>query len=157
LFSLLIRNLFFTILQPGLVVGLFPYLIVREKVNTLFEPPFEAHQYAGIFLFFIGWCLVLYCIYRFAVEGHGILSPADPTKNLVVKGIYQYSRNPMYIGVVLALIGEVVFTMSSTLLIYTGIVFTMFNLFIILIEEPRLRKDFGEEYLAYGKRVRRWL
>jgi protein-S-isoprenylcysteine O-methyltransferase Ste14 len=75
----------------------------------------------------------------------------------VVKGIYQYSRNPMYIGVMLALIGELIFSRSISLLMYAGFVFIMFNLFIFFVEEPRLRRDFGEIYLAYCKRVKRWI
>ncbi len=157
MFALFIRNLFFTILQPGFVAGLIPYWIVHKKLNVLFSTPFEAYHYAGIFIFFVGWCIILYCIYRFAVEGHGTLSPADPTKNLVVKGIYQYSRNPMYIGVMLALLGEVIFSMSLSLLIYSAVIFIIFNLFIIFVEEPRLRRDFGESYLDYCKHVKRWI
>ena len=98
----------------------------------------------------------MYCIYRFAVEGRGTLSPADQTKNLVAMGIYQYSRNPMYIGVMLALIGEVFFTKAALLMIYTGCVFIMFNLFIMFVEEPRLKRDFGEAYKLYCQKVRRW-
>ena len=155
--SLFLRNLFFTILQPGIVLGLIPYLLARDKFRDLFHHPFGMYQFAGMILFFIGVCIVLYCVYRFAVEGHGTLSPADPTKRLVVKGLYQYSRNPMYIGVVLALAGEVIFSGSNALFLYTAIISIMFNFFIILVEEPRLRKDFGEEYITYSKKVRRWM
>jgi len=157
MFSLFIRNLIFTILQPGLVVGLVPYWLIRNKVDSLFVFPLKVHQYVGALIFILGWYLIFYCVYRFAIEGRGTLSPADPTKNLVVKGIYRYSRNPMYIGVTLALVGEVIFTLSSALLVYSTIVFIAFNLFIILVEEPRLRRDFGEEYLAYCRKVRRWV
>ena len=155
--SLFFRNLIFTILQPGIVICLFPYLIASEEIKTRFSLPFGFSQYAGLIFFFLGWCLVLYCIYRFAVEGKGTLSPADQTKNLVVKGLYQYSRNPMYIGVMLALIGEVIFTNTNSLLIYTACVFIMFNLFVKFVEEPRLRRDFGDQYNDYCKKVRRWV
>ena len=155
--SLFLRNLFFTILQPGLVAGLFPYLLASDKIRWRFDSTFGMAQYAGMILFVFGWMLILYCIYRFAVEGHGTLSPADPTKNLVMKGIYQYSRNPMYIGVMGALIGASLFGSSITLIIYSGVIFLMFNVFILLVEEPRLKKDFGEPYLIYCRKVRRWL
>ena len=154
--SLFFRNLIFTILQPGIVIGLFPYFIAGEEFKIRWNLPFAFSQYAGLFFFILGWSLVLYCIYRFAVEGRGTLSPADQTKNLVAKGIYQYSRNPMYIGVMLALIGEVFFTKAASLMIYTGCVFTMFNLFIMFVEEPRLKRDFGEAYKLYCQKVRRW-
>jgi protein-S-isoprenylcysteine O-methyltransferase Ste14 len=62
----------------------------------------------------------------------------------------------MYVGVILILIGEAVITNSSTLWIYLAIILVAFNLFIILHEEPRLRRDFGDAYVEYSKKVRRW-
>jgi len=97
------------------------------------------------------------CIYEFAVFGKGTLSPLDPTKRLVVRGLYRYSRNPMYVGVMLMLIGEAIFAASIPLLIYLVLVFIGFNLFILLHEEPRLKRDFAEEYAEYCKKVRRWI
>jgi protein-S-isoprenylcysteine O-methyltransferase Ste14 len=71
--------------------------------------------------------------------------------------LYKFSRNPMYIGVMLILTGEAIFFRSIGLLIYAVLVFTVFNLFIIIHEEPRLKQDFGSEYEQYMARVRRWL
>jgi protein-S-isoprenylcysteine O-methyltransferase Ste14 len=85
------------------------------------------------------------------------LSPADPTKKLVISGLYKFSRNPMYIGVMLILVGECAFFSSISLLIYSTFVFIAFNLFILFHEEPRLENDFGAEYQQYRKTVRRWL
>ena len=155
--SLLLSNLFFTALQPGLVTVLFPYLILKREAPQLFEGRFGLFQYFGIFLFVIGSAVLFDCIRRFATEGQGTLSPADPTKRLVVRGLYKYSRNPMYWGVMMMLVGEAVFFESRSLWIYSLFVFIAFNLFIFLIEEPRLRKDFGDEYDAYRKKVRRWI
>ncbi|MBK9983093.1 MAG: isoprenylcysteine carboxylmethyltransferase family protein [Saprospiraceae bacterium] len=155
--SLLYRNLLFTILQPGLVAGLIPYLIIEDKLDAISYQPIRLFQYAGVIIFLTGAFLVLYCIYYFAVEGRGTLSPADPTQRLVVHGPYRLSRNPMYIGVTMALLGEVIVFISSSLLIYCGIIFLMFNLFVLLVEEPRLKRDFGEEYISYSRKVRRWI
>jgi protein-S-isoprenylcysteine O-methyltransferase Ste14 len=63
----------------------------------------------------------------------------------------------MYVGVMLILTGEAVFFMISGLWIYLMFVFIDFNLFIILIEEKRLKKDFGNDSVAYCESVRRWL
>nr|HPN68070.1 isoprenylcysteine carboxylmethyltransferase family protein [Saprospiraceae bacterium] len=117
------------------------------KINHIF----------GATLFLIGFIILTICIVDFAIVGRGTLSPADPTKKLVHKGLYQYSRNPMYVGVIMILLGEVIFTQSIPLLIYILIIFTIFNIFIIFFEEPRLKKDFQEEYIHYCKKVRRWL
>lgn len=153
--SLLLRNLIFTVLQPGLVAGVIPYYILGGEIKL--ETPWEFHTYAGVIVFVIGLIIMLRCIAQFAWEGKGTLSPIDPTKRLVVRGLYHRSRNPMYVGVMLILIGEAIATQSVALWVYLGIIFLAFNLFIRLHEEPRLRKDFGEEYLLYCSKVRRWL
>jgi protein-S-isoprenylcysteine O-methyltransferase Ste14 len=155
--SLFLRNLFFTALQPGMVAGLFPYLILKRESPDLFDGKFGLFQFFGIFLFIVGAAVLIDCIIRFAIQGEGTLSPADPTKKLVVSGLYKYSRNPMYWGVMLILIAEAIFFESSGLWMYALFIFVAFFLFIILVEEPRLHKDFGEEYAAYRKKVRRWM
>jgi protein-S-isoprenylcysteine O-methyltransferase Ste14 len=154
--SLLLRNLLFTILQPGLVAGLFPYLILKLEDKTFFPKIWTIWQVAGITVMFSGFFIMIFCVLRFATEGKGTLSPIDPTKKLVIKGLYKFSRNPMYLGVILLLIGEAIFGQSYLLAIYLAIVFTGFNLFIIFHEEPRLRRDFGTESEQYFKKVRRW-
>lgn len=153
--SLLVRNLVFTILQPGLVAGVIPYYILREEIWT--NKPGQFHTYAGIVMLIIGLVVLIRCILQFAFEGKGTLSPVDPTKKLVIRGLYRYSRNPMYVGVMIILIGEATITESFALWTYLTIVFIAFNLFILLHEEGRLRRDFGKEYLEYCKKVRRWL
>lgn len=155
--SLLLRNLFFTILQPGLVAGFIPYFILRNSDAKAFAIPFKWYQYISISVFVIGLLIMIHCILQFAFEGRGTLSPADPTKKLVIKGIYQYSRNPMYVGVILILMGETLFFTSKNLLAYTALIIFCFNLFIILVEEPRLQKDFGADYTNYCKKVGRWI
>lgn len=155
--SLLFRNLVFTILQPGIVAGLIPYLIIKFSGKTLFPDVPTFWQYAGIIIAAFGSVVMLACILSFAVKGKGTLSPLDPTKKLVISGLYRYSRNPMYLGVMSLLIGESVFWQSIELAFYSVIVFTAFQLFIIFHEEPRLKRDFGNEFEEYCRTVRRWL
>ena len=155
--SLFLRNLFFTILQPGLVAGLIPVWILGSKANNVFIKPWQLYQFSGFLVFVTGFLIMLICIISFAVKGQGTLSPADPTKKLVVTGLYRYSRNPMYIGVVMILTGEAIFFQSVSLWIYLLVVIIAFNIFILLHEEPRLQKDFGEEYKKYCQKVRRWI
>ena len=155
--SLLLRNLLFTILQPGVVTVLFPYLILSYSERTNLPERWAVMNVIGAILMLIGVSILLRCILRFATEGKGTISPLDPTKELVAKGLYRYSRNPMYLGAMTLLIGEALFWSSLALAIYSVVVFIGFNLFIILHEEPRLKRDFGDEYNEYYKRVRRWL
>ena len=153
--SLLLRNLIFTVLQPGLVAVVIPYYILGGEITL--KTPSTLLTYSGILLSTLGLIIMLRCILQFAWEGKGTLSPIDPTRHLVVRGLYRYSRNPMYVGVMLILIGEAILTQSASLWIYLTIIFIAFNLFILIHEEPRLKKDFGQEYLLYCKKVRRWI
>ena len=155
--SLFLRNLFFTVLQPGVVAGLVPFLIARKNFENIADHAFQIHHYVGIVVCLAGIGITLHCIANFAIHGRGTLSPADPTQQLVISGLYKFSRNPMYVGVMLMLIGEAIFTQSTGLLVYSIGVFTAFNLFIVFREEPRLKKDFGTSYHEYCKTVRRWI
>lgn len=155
--SLLLRNLVFTILQPGIVAGFIPFWILGDKVNGIFVQSLQFYHYLGAIIFVIGLVIMISCIISFAVKGQGTLSPADPTKRLVITGLYRFSRNPMYVGVTMILIGEAVFFQSVYLWIYLLLVYIAFNIFIMLNEEPRLKKDFGEEYNRYCQKVRRWI
>ena len=141
-------------LQPGIVAGLIPYLILSG--NKTLDSPLQFYQYLGLILFLIGLFIMFHCIIRFAVEGRGTLSPADPTKKLVIKGLYGFSRNPMYVGVMMILIGEATFFQSGSLCIYLLFIFLAFNVFILLFKEPRLHEEFGEDYRTYCQKVRRW-
>lgn len=154
--SLFLRNLVFTILQPGFVAVLIPYFIVKNQWEIIFENDFSWQNYSGIFITFIGLIIVFYCIFDFAIKGKGTLSPADKTKELVISSLYKYSRNPMYVGVILILIGETLFFASIELAIYTFVVFLGFHLFVIYFEEPRLKKDFKKQYTQYINNVNRW-
>jgi protein-S-isoprenylcysteine O-methyltransferase Ste14 len=127
-----------------------------KKASSILIKPFELNSYIGIIIFIVGLVVMLSCIARFAIEGRGTLSPADPTKRLVIHGLYKYSRNPMYLGVMLILIGESIFFNSTQLWLYSFFVFICFNLFVLLVEEPRLRRDFSSEYEEYCRKVGRW-
>ena len=151
------RSLFFTILQPGMVAGVIPWWIARRSIATLQLRSFSWLQYTGLILILAGMAITIHCIIRFAVDGRGTLSPADPTKKLVITGLYKYSRNPMYIGVMLILTGECLVTPVRPLIIYTVVLFLAFHFFIVLYEEPILQKVFGDSYDTYRKKVRRWL
>ncbi len=154
--SLFFRNFIFTILHPGIVAGLIPYWILR-RAEVAFPGAWGLLQFSGAAVFIAGLALMLKCIAQFAIEGRGTLSPADPTKQLVIKGMYRYSRNPMYVGVMLILTGEAIFFQLADLWAYAFCIFLLFNVFIFFVEEPRLHRDFGQDYRDYCAKVRRWI
>lgn len=154
--SLFLRNLFFTLVQPGIVAVLIPFFIVRNNLKTIANP-FAIPEFIGTTIFVSGFIITVLCIAGFAVKGKGTLSPLDPTKKLVTTGLYRFSRNPMYVGVLLMLLGESVFFTSWELFVYGVAVFFAFHFFVRFFEEPRLKKDFGKEYSDYSNRVPRWI
>jgi len=83
--SLYIKNIIFFILQPGLVVGLIPYLLIRNKLSPILSDRFSLLDNFGLVLIFLGLLIAIYCVYRFIIDGLGTLSPLHRTKALVVK------------------------------------------------------------------------
>jgi protein-S-isoprenylcysteine O-methyltransferase Ste14 len=101
--------------------------------------------------------LLAACIWEFARSGRGTLAPLDPPRELVVRGLYRYVRNPMYLGVSLIVLGEALLTGSRGLMVYWIIWFLVVNLFVRFYEEPTLRRQFGQSYERYAHAVGRWV
>jgi len=153
---LFLRSIFFTLLIPGSVTVLFPYLLLSGRRPAM-VPHWGVAQYLGLPLLVLGAGVLLRCIWDFAVAGHGTLAPIDPPTDLVVRGLYRYVRNPMYVGVVTILLGEAMLFESMTMVVYAGGFLTLTHLFVVLYEEPALKGQFGESYGRYCRQVRRWL
>jgi protein-S-isoprenylcysteine O-methyltransferase Ste14 len=100
--------------------------------------------------------LALWCVLTFALVGKGTPAPFDPPRRLVVRGPYRMVRNPMYLGATLALAAAALFYRSPALLGFTGFFLLATHLFVLWYEEPTLHQNFGEEYDAYRREVRRW-
>ena len=153
---LFLRSIFFTILQPGTVAVLIPYwLISSGNVNATSRYP--VLRFIGLPLILLGAAVLLWCIWDFFASGRGTISPIDPPKHLVVRGLYRYVRNPMYVAVVIVMLGEAIFFMSKSVLIEAVVFFVFANAFVMLYEEPTLRRKFGESYDEYKRAAGRWI
>lgn len=117
---------------------------------------FELQQIAGAILGGFGGIIALWCILIFVLDGNGTPAPFDPPRQLVVKGPYRYVRNPMYLSAVLALAGAALFWDAWSLLVYVMLFLLATHLFVVLYEEPILRRSFGQKYEDYCRRVGRW-
>jgi protein-S-isoprenylcysteine O-methyltransferase Ste14 len=84
-------------------------------------------------------------------------NPWKPTTEIVQNGPFRFTRNPMYLQMVVACIGIAVALMNIWILILTPICAWLLQMLAILPEERYLEQKFGETYLAYKRRVRRWL
>jgi protein-S-isoprenylcysteine O-methyltransferase Ste14 len=111
----------------------------------------------ALLLIATGVVLLGTCIWEFAASGGGTLAPVDPPRQLVVRGMYRYVRNPMYLSVTTILIGEALLLRSRQFLAYFLFWFAAVNLFVLGYEEPTLRRKFGASYDRYLASVNRWL
>jgi protein-S-isoprenylcysteine O-methyltransferase Ste14 len=111
----------------------------------------------GCLLIAFGLIPLFESILRFVRVGHGTLSPTHPTETLVVSGLYRYVRNPMYVGVLTLLLGQIILFLNKPLAEYAVCVLIGFNLFVLLHEEPTLRARYAEQYVEFCRNVPRWI
>ena len=81
----------------------------------------------------------------------------EKAKKLVIIGIYKYSRNPMYIGILLIITGITVYFGALSSIFVIPLFVTYINNYQIAPEEVALQEKFGESYTHYAQNVRRWL
>ena len=112
-------------------------------------------QIAGLILCVIGLVLFAASLRRFATEGEGTLAPWDPPRRLVLHGPYRYVRNPMISGVVFVLFGEALILISRPHFTWALTFLALNFIYIPLLEEPQLKRRFGEDYNEYRRNVPR--
>jgi protein-S-isoprenylcysteine O-methyltransferase Ste14 len=133
---------------PAVVAFLVPWwLAPREARFDLRALPLLA----------LGTALLLWCVRDFYVAGRGTLAPWAPPQHLVTVGLYRVSRNPMYVAVLVVLIGWTVGFRARGLAVYAASVAVAFHLRVVAYEEPWLLRTFDADWLAYRARVPRWL
>ncbi|HEY2943862.1 MAG TPA: isoprenylcysteine carboxylmethyltransferase family protein [Vicinamibacteria bacterium] len=145
----------FLLIAPGILAGWIPWRISR----WYFRGPLfggVGSRVVGGLLIAIGLPVLLESFARFALEGRGTPAPVFPTQRLVVSGLYRYVRNPMYLAVLSIILGQALLFGSGTIVGYGALVGLGFHLFVLLYEEPTLRRTYGEEYARYRAHVRRW-
>jgi protein-S-isoprenylcysteine O-methyltransferase Ste14 len=143
-----LRGLIFTALVPVVIAYFLPRWVGYHP----------AVRPAGWLLIVPGILIYALCLIRFLAAGG---TPAifftrplrfligETPAALVSEGLYRYSRNPMYLGVLLTIFGQ-------GLVSYGLIVWICFHAAVVLLEEPQLRKQNGEPYDEYRRRVPRW-
>jgi protein-S-isoprenylcysteine O-methyltransferase Ste14 len=146
----------FVALVPGSVVVLGPWLLTGWHL----APPllgWRATRWLGVVLLALALPLFAAFNLRFVIEGHGTPAPIAPTEHLVVGGPFRWVRNPGYVSVIALLVGQALLFACPVLFAYAAIVALVFHLFVVLYEEPTLRRQFGAEYKTYCRAVPRWI
>jgi protein-S-isoprenylcysteine O-methyltransferase Ste14 len=149
--------LVWTVLVFGIHLIL-PWAISRIGLRIIWSAPsLEAWNLTGLLLVAVGlalygWCLVVHFVHYPASVRLGFSPPV-----LVVDGPYRISRNPMYLSALIGWLGWTIFYESPAVLIALGILWMVFSLRVIALEERQLEEQFGEEYLEYKRSVPRWI
>jgi protein-S-isoprenylcysteine O-methyltransferase Ste14 len=154
------RGLIFTALVPLVIAGWVPAAV------DPFRRIAGGAWHAGWLLVAAGAAIYAVCLTRFLASGG---TPAifftrpvraiigEEPRQLVQGWLYSVSRNPMYVGVVLAVFGQAIVFASRAIATYGALLWLMFHVIVVALEEPHLSDQHGPIYDEYCRRVPRWL
>ena len=155
-----VRGLIFSFLVPGVIGFVIPFSIDSGG------RPIGGVWNVGWLPIIVGALVYVLCLLRFLAAGG---TPAifftrplrfligEEPAGLVSQGLYRYSRNPMYVGVLTCVFGEALLFGSWNLLIYAAGLCVWFHLVVVFVEEPHLRRTRGDAYLQYCRETPRWM
>lgn len=148
---LLIRAVIAFLLLPAVFAGLLPWYLSHWDpwAGTGFD--------TGLLPLVVGLSILLSCVRDFYVSGKGTLAPWSPPEKMVTVGLYRYSRNPMYIGVLLIIAGWAIISASPLTLLYLFVAAGIFHLRVRLYEEKWLAAQFDRQWQDYAAAVPCWL
>jgi protein-S-isoprenylcysteine O-methyltransferase Ste14 len=149
----LLFSALFLVVAPGTLAGLIPWLLTGWR-GPLAPLPLAI---PGGLLVLGGAVLLSECFVRFALQGRGTPAPIAPPDRLIVTGAYRRVRNPMYVAVVSLVLGQAALFADPRLLVYAGVLWLGFHLFVLAYEEPTLRGAFPQDYAAFSAAVPRWI
>lgn len=151
----IVKTLIFSVIVPGAVAVYLPLWLVSSGAVASYDC--GPARYLGLVLLALGFIGYILCAFEFSVHGRGTPAPIDPPKVLVARGIYRYVRNPMYLSVFLANIGWAALLCAPGLAVYALIVILIQAVFVVVYEQPTLRRMFGESYEQYCRDVPGWI
>lgn len=153
---LFIKLAIFTVVAPGSLTVWVPFYWLRPRLRNEGDFFTLTGVFGGVVLA-TGIAGYFWCALDFLFQGRGTPAPIDAPKIVVRRGLYRYSRNPMYSSVLLVIVGECLVFRSWFLLKYAGFVALIFHFWVMIYEEPTLRRNMGDSYLQYCEKVPRWI
>jgi protein-S-isoprenylcysteine O-methyltransferase Ste14 len=141
---------------PILALLLLIVSAVLMAIIPLAPLPIPEARAIGIFLLLVGFITGFSGFSAFRKAGTSV-RPGDEPAKLVLNGPFRITRNPMYLGLELVLIGAFFLAKSLFFLIPPIVFFLLINFVQIPFEEKLMTEHFGETYRGYRRRVRRWL
>jgi protein-S-isoprenylcysteine O-methyltransferase Ste14 len=146
----------FFLVGPGLFAGVLPWWLTGWELRQPI-PFWVVAQVLGAILTLAGVLVAAHAFARFVTEGRGTPVPVAAPDQLVIGGFYRYVRNPMYVALLAALIGQALLFASWSVLLLAALLWAATASFVHWHEEPALRRRFGAQYEAYLKAVPGWL
>jgi protein-S-isoprenylcysteine O-methyltransferase Ste14 len=146
----------FRIFPPKLFVIFIIHIVVLYLLSPgkkIIKPPYH---YSGIILIIFGLGLTLWAYYLFKKDKTTVKPYENPAK-LVTQGPFLASRNPMYLGLSMVLVGLTIFLGSLLTFVFPISFIIIMDVFFIRFEEQNLERIFCKSYLDYKQKVRRWL
>jgi protein-S-isoprenylcysteine O-methyltransferase Ste14 len=131
--------------------------VLPETVHAWIAPASTTQQALGVVLFIFGLIAYLVSSLWLVIVGKGPFVEFDPPTRFVASGPYRWMRNPIAAALLITVLGEAVFFGSAGILSLFLLGIPLAQLQVTRIEEPRLRKRFGESYIEYCRHVPRWL
>jgi protein-S-isoprenylcysteine O-methyltransferase Ste14 len=153
---MIILSILVTLLIPLVALVVIPYLFV--SINLAYWPSIiGVWQIIAVALILIGLILTISVSIAHARAGKSTPVPFKAPKKFIANGPYTFSRNPMYVGMLVVLIGEALLLQAPWMLVFIAFLYILFILYIEFDEEPRMIQRFGTSYQDYMKKVPRWL
>lgn len=152
-----VKTVLFTILVPGLVAVAIPQLLAERRPYPQLPISSTTARTIGRLSLLSGVLLYVHTAFQFGTEGRGTPSPTDAPEELVTGGLYAYVRNPMYVAVLLVVIGQAFLRRSVVVLWWGAGCWIGFHTRVVRDEEPHLAEKHGEEYERYRTTVPRWI
>lgn len=143
----------FLLIAPGVVGGLGPWWLTGWRMGAAYPAP---ARITGAVLAAVGVAALLATFAQFAIQGRGTPAPPAPTEKLVVRGLYRYVRNPMYLAVLAVIAGEALLLSRPILLGYAAAVAAACITFVYGYEQPTLTRQYGDQYQSYKRAVPGW-
>lgn len=142
---------------PLWALALLTALYFASALEPFASLPNWRNEAIGIVLVLVGAAFPIIASVQFRRAGTEIMPTSPSNSALVTNGLYAFTRNPMYVGVILASLGVALWFGRPLMFFAPALIFLITNFVLIPFEEAKMLRQFGETYEAYRKRVRRWI
>ena len=151
-----VLTFFLTLFYVALMCYFVPRLILKSDFDV-FGLEMNAFLFIGLLPIILGLLTLIGFLWGYIVAGTGTPVPYDMPEELIIRGSYRFVRNPEYVGGLLLLVGQAILFKSFGFLLYGAVLFLLFHLLVVLVEERMLKREFGESYEQYCRSVPRWV